>query len=700
MSTHHARTTAAHDRPDRPDRHDTDAHASAARRDPFGLGLPRRPDWEALGVVHEAVEPGAGEDLAPGQVVEIRRSGLVSGAIGVVAAGLAVAWLSRAAADGGVVTWVVTALLALVAVAHLSSFVDARVPLAVLDEHGVRMRLGRTWQGLPWESVDHVVHVPRAGLLRDGSVLVVPFETEAVLAGLDRRARWQAWLATRWYGGPFALPVGLSTRVVGTDDVATSLRDLADPEVPVLVQEVERPAPADEAADEAAEEPRDESAEPVAEAVAKPAEPAEPAAEPAVAAHVVASGTAPTAEPAPLAQPAEPVQPAEPATDEEPDAAPGHRPRLRPWAAGVIARLGERRTARVADRARSAQPGRDADPLDDGADADGVHAASTLDRPTGGATAVSVLDERAAAAVEPSAAPSPLREPRSAVRAEIHRAAPERVLPEQDDHLRRPADDGLAAYERPWEPLPPAVVADEPEPEPEARREPVIGPVLAGARRRLGLSVDQVAERTRIRPHVIEAVEVDDFAPCGGDFYARGHLRTLARVLGVDAAELVQRYDDEYADAPIDARRVFEAELATVPGGSLRATRGGPNWSVLVAAVMAVVLLWSVAQLLLDRGPEVDTATTGTAGLSAGSTVAPVPVALTGAEAPAEVTVRDGDGEVVWQGQLAAGESRTVDAAPPVRISSSDGAVRAALDGAEPAPLGQPGDAVQRTLAP
>ena len=66
----------------------------------------------------------------------------------------------------------------------------------------------------------------------------------------------------------------------------------------------------------------------------------------------------------------------------------------------------------------------------------------------------------------------------------------------------------------------------------EPADDPVIGPELAAARTRLGLSVDQLAERTRIRPHVIESIEVDDFAPCGGDFYARGHLRTLARVLG------------------------------------------------------------------------------------------------------------------------------------------------------------------------
>ena len=129
----------------------------------------------------------------------------------------------------------------------------------------------------------------------------------------------------------------------------------------------------------------------------------------------------------------------------------------------------------------------------------------------------------------------------------------------------------------------------------------MIGPQFAGARRRLGLTVDELADRTRIRPHVIEAIEVDDFSACGGDFYARGHLRTLARVLGVDVAPLLATYDERYADAPIDPRRVFEAELAGA--GSIRATRGGPNWSVLVAAVMALILCWSVARLVTG-GPD------------------------------------------------------------------------------------------------
>ncbi len=68
---------------------------------------------------------------------------------------------------------------------------------------------------------------------------------------------------------------------------------------------------------------------------------------------------------------------------------------------------------------------------------------------------------------------------------------------------------------------------------------------------------------------------------------------------------MLASYDERYADAPVNPRRVFEAELAH--SGGIRATRGGPNWSVLVAAVMALVLAWSIARLVMD-GP-VDPAT-------------------------------------------------------------------------------------------
>ncbi|MEQ6902627.1 helix-turn-helix domain-containing protein [Nocardioides sp. YIM 152588] len=233
--------------------------------------------------------------------------------------------------------------------------------------------------------------------------------------------------------------------------------------------------------------------------------------------------------------------------------------------------------------------------------------------------------------------------------------------------------------------------------------EPVIGPQLAAARDRLRLTVDQLSERTRIRPHVIESIEVDDFSPCGGDFYARGHLRTMARVLGIDASDLVATYDERYADAPLDPRRVFESELATGVGGSIRGTRGGRNWSVLIAAVMAAVLVWSLARLLMDGpvpvGPTQVLRQTGSGGISAKTQQADaLPLTLTAAGGGAQLVVRDGSGDIVFQGPLAFGQSSELDVVPPVRISSSDGSVTAAFAGEPAEALGQTGREVTKTL--
>jgi cytoskeletal protein RodZ len=75
-----------------------------------------------------------------------------------------------------------------------------------------------------------------------------------------------------------------------------------------------------------------------------------------------------------------------------------------------------------------------------------------------------------------------------------------------------------------------------------------IGGTLADARYRAGLSVADVSARTRIRPALIRAIERDDFGACGGDFYARGHVRAIARVVGVDSEPLISEYDAAHPD--------------------------------------------------------------------------------------------------------------------------------------------------------
>ena len=70
-----------------------------------------------------------------------------------------------------------------------------------------------------------------------------------------------------------------------------------------------------------------------------------------------------------------------------------------------------------------------------------------------------------------------------------------------------------------------------------------IGGTLAEARHRAGLTVADVSACTRIREGLIGAIEDDEFDACGGDFYARGHIRAIAAVVGADPSRLIGEYD-------------------------------------------------------------------------------------------------------------------------------------------------------------
>ena len=70
-----------------------------------------------------------------------------------------------------------------------------------------------------------------------------------------------------------------------------------------------------------------------------------------------------------------------------------------------------------------------------------------------------------------------------------------------------------------------------------------IGEALAEARRQARLSVPEVSQRTRIREVIISGIEDDDYSACGGDFYARGHIRAIARAVGTDPEPLIREYD-------------------------------------------------------------------------------------------------------------------------------------------------------------
>ncbi|WP_018547424.1 helix-turn-helix domain-containing protein [Streptomyces sp. LaPpAH-108] len=114
---------------------------------------------------------------------------------------------------------------------------------------------------------------------------------------------------------------------------------------------------------------------------------------------------------------------------------------------------------------------------------------------------------------------------------------------------------------------------------------PSVGHALKQARLAAGLTVSDVSNATRVRLAIVHAIEADDFAPCGGDVYARGHIRTLARAVHLDPVPLVAQFDAEHGGrpAPTPAAPLFEAER-------IRPERRGPNWTAAMVAAIVVVI--------------------------------------------------------------------------------------------------------------
>ena len=113
-----------------------------------------------------------------------------------------------------------------------------------------------------------------------------------------------------------------------------------------------------------------------------------------------------------------------------------------------------------------------------------------------------------------------------------------------------------------------------------------IGDTLAEARRQAGLTLAQVSQQTRIRESIIAAIEQGDFSPCGGDFYARGHIRSIAEVVGTDPAPLIREYDEEHGPpGKMRAAQIFEPATPI----RIREPRNLHMGRVLAVALIAVV---------------------------------------------------------------------------------------------------------------
>ena len=196
-----------------------------------------------------------------------------------------------------------------------------------------------------------------------------------------------------------------------------------------------------------------------------------------------------------------------------------------------------------------------------------------------------------------------------------------------------------------------------------------IGDTLADARHQSGLTVTQVSQQTRIRESIIRDIEQGDFKTCGGDFYARGHIRSIAGVVGTDPAPLISEYDADHG--PVGAMRAADVFQPSKPI-KIR-DRRSPSLALIVALLLLAVIGFGAYRLVASRHhgghpaaaptvhPTVHPAAKPTTKPSA--TAAPAPADLVIKIAAAQdcwvLITRASDGSQIYMGVVSAGTSMT-----------------------------------------
>jgi hypothetical protein len=111
-----------------------------------------------------------------------------------------------------------------------------------------------------------------------------------------------------------------------------------------------------------------------------------------------------------------------------------------------------------------------------------------------------------------------------------------------------------------------------------------IGEALLNARLTAGLTARQVSEATRITVEVLHRVEAGQFEACGGDVYARGHIRSYARAVGLDPEPLLAEYGEIHLP-PLTRRDLRKPRV--VPQPPNEAVPGAPRGTHHAAAKRA-----------------------------------------------------------------------------------------------------------------
>ncbi len=184
-----------------------------------------------------------------------------------------------------------------------------------------------------------------------------------------------------------------------------------------------------------------------------------------------------------------------------------------------------------------------------------------------------------------------------------------------------------------------------------------VGSTLREMRKSAGFTVEQLAARTRIPASVIEDLEKDNFATCGGPTYARGHIRTISKVCGVGDSEVLIAFESQTISLSKSIRDLLNDTNAT----ATKKERKPISWKSLSGVAAGVMALGIFGAAIFSNGNESNTVVTSNSNSNENNNqpVADVKkgvkVVVTGVNGLSWIAVNDSAGITQFSGRIRQG---------------------------------------------
>jgi cytoskeleton protein RodZ len=230
-----------------------------------------------------------------------------------------------------------------------------------------------------------------------------------------------------------------------------------------------------------------------------------------------------------------------------------------------------------------------------------------------------------------------------------------------------------------------------------------VGLRLKEVRKSAGLTIEQLSARTRIPASVIGDLERDNFNTCGGPTYARGHIRTIARICGVGDTEILLAFESQTIPLSKSIRDLLNDTSAT-PAKKERKPLSWKALSGVAAGVFAFVLVG--AGIFSSSNNSSTTITSpSTSSNKEDSPVAKkiqgVEVQLKGVNGLSWVAISDSSGTTLFSGRVRQGEERSfTDNQLLYVVIGNAGAINLTVNGEDIGVPGRVGEVVRLEFGP